>query len=79
MMDPGTIDKIIKESGYTIALCCLSCKYLINASNMYRAGDCKRLSVNRYVDKDGISWSGYFPVSYFGLCKYFEKDVLCVK
>lgn len=72
-MDSDLNDKIEREAGYTWAICCMDCKHFINLSGSRNKGDCKKLSVGRYIDKDGISWNGYFKVSTYGLCKYFEK------
>lgn len=72
-MDQETIDKIKRESKYTQSSCCVSCKYLINLAYGKGIGDCKKLSIGKYIDKEGLSWSGYFPVSYYGLCRYYEK------
>lgn len=72
-MDNDLNDKIGREAGYAFAVCCMDCKHLINFAYGRSKGDCKKLSVDSYIDKDGISWNGYFKISTYGLCKYFEK------
>lgn len=73
MMDRETKDNSKRESGYTQATCCISCKYISNLVYGKSIGDCKKLSIGKYVDKEGLSWSGDFQVSYYGLCKFYEK------